>query len=146
MAQVYNWKMTIVGILLLAVFFTSIVYSHCQIPCSIYGDPARFEMITENITTIEKSMKQILEQSKEDKPNMNQIVHWIANKEKHADELSHMVTYYFLAQRVKPIDPSKSGDYKNYIRKLTLLHQLLIYSMNARQSTDLANVAILRIL
>jgi nickel superoxide dismutase len=144
MIKAYNRKTMMVSILLLAVFFTSMVYSHCQIPCGIYGDPARFDMIAENITTIEKSMKQILELSKEDKPNMNQIVRWVANKEKHADELSHTVTYYFMAQRVKLIDPSKSGDYENYIKKLTLLHQLLVYSMNAKQTTDLANVGKLR--
>jgi nickel superoxide dismutase len=144
MIKICDKKMIIMGILILAVFFTSIVYSHCQIPCGIYGDPARFDMVAENITTIEKSMKQILELSKEDKPNMNQIVRWVANKEKHADELSHTVTYYFMAQRVKLIDPSKSGDYENYIKKLTLLHQLLVYSMNAKQTTDLANVGKLR--
>ncbi len=140
MGKETNKKIMMVGILLLAAFFTSMVYSHCQIPCGIYGDPARFDMIAENITTIEKSMKQISLLSQEDKPNMNQIVRWIANKEKHTDELSHIVTYYFMAQRVKPIDPSKSDDYEKYIKKLILLHKMLVYSMKAKQTTDLSNV------
>ena len=139
-----NKKIMIAGAFVLAAFFTSMVYSHCQIPCGIYGDPARFDMIAENITTIEKSMKQISLLSQEDKPNMNQIVRWVANKEKHTDELSHIVTYYFMAQRVKPIDPSKSGDYEKYIKKLTLLHKMLVYSMKAKQTTDLTNVGKLR--
>ena len=130
--------------LLLVVLFTSIVYSHCQIPCGIYGDPARFDMIAENITTIEKSMKQISLLSQEDKPNMNQIVRWVANKEKHADELGHIVTYYFMAQRVKSVDPSKSDEYEKYIKKLTLLHEMLVYSMKAKQTTDLTDVEKLR--
>ncbi len=144
MVKIANRKRLIVGILLLAVVLTSIVYSHCQIPCGIYGDPARFDMIAENITTIEKSMKQILELSKEDKPNMNQIVRWVANKEKHADELSHIVTYYFMAQRVKPVDESKGKNYEKYIKKLTLLHKMLVYSMKSKQTTDLTNVEKLR--
>ncbi|MFC1739190.1 superoxide dismutase [Ni] [Planctomycetota bacterium] len=86
-------KSLILGILVLVTAFASIVYSHCQIPCGIYSDPARFDMIAENITTIEKSMKQITELSKQGKPNMNQITRWVNNKEKHTDELSHIVTY-----------------------------------------------------
>jgi nickel superoxide dismutase len=144
MVKIANRKIMIVGILLLAVFFTSMVYSHCQIPCGIYGDAARFDMIAENITTVEKSMKQISQLSKEDRPNVNQIVRWVANKEKHADELSHIVTYYFMAQRVKPVDKTKSNDYEEYIRKLTLLHEMLVYSMKTKQTTDLSNVERLR--
>ena len=139
-------KIFIVGTLFLAVVLTSMVYSHCQIPCGIYNDPARFDMIAENITTIEKSMNQILQLSKEDKPNMNQIVRWIQNKENHTDQLSHIVTYYFMAQRLKPVHQSQSNDYEKYIKKLTLLHEMLIYSMKARQTTDLANVEKLRTL
>ena len=33
--------------------------AHCEIPCGIYGDEARFGAIQENITTIEKSMTQL---------------------------------------------------------------------------------------
>ena len=139
-----NKKIMIAGALVLAAFFTSMVYSHCQIPCGIYGDRDRFDMIAENITTIEKSMKQILLLSQKDKPNMNQIVRWVDNKEKHADELSHIVTYYFMAQRIKPVDPSKSDDYEKYIKKLTLLHEMLVYSMRSKQTTDLTNVEKLR--
>jgi len=41
------------------VVFGSLAYSHCQIPCGIYDDEARFTEIAEHITTIEKSMKEI---------------------------------------------------------------------------------------
>ena len=52
------------GVLLLAVAgIAPLVYSHCQIPCGIYDDPARLAMIAENITTIEKAMKSIEELS-----------------------------------------------------------------------------------
>ena len=139
-------KPVMLGILISVVIFTSMVYSHCQIPCGIYGDPARFDMIAENITTIEKSMKQITELSQKDKPDLNQIVRWVYNKEKHADELSHIVTYYFMAQRIKPADKAKGKAYDEYIKKLTLLHEMLVYSMKAKQTTDLSNVEKLRAL
>jgi len=103
-------------------------------------------MLAEHITTIEKSMKQITDLSKQDKQNMNQIVRWIHNKEKHADELSHIVTYYFMAQRMKPVDKEKGKAYEQYINKLTLLHEMLFYAMKAKQTTDLSNIEKLRTL
>jgi len=122
----------------------SIAYSHCQIPCGIYDDEGRFGEIAEHITTIEKSMKEIERLSAEAKPNMNQIVRWVNNKEHHADELSEIVTYYFMAQRVKLPEEGDVKAQNEYIKKLTLLHKMLVYSMKAKQTTDLANVEQLR--
>ncbi len=133
-------KAVVVVVLVLVIALSSMVYSHCQIPCGIYGDPARFDMIAEHITTIEKSMKQITELSKQDKPNANQITRWVSNKENHAAELSHIVTHYFMAQRIKLVDKSQGKAYEDYIKKLTLLHEILVYSMKAKQTTDLSNV------
>ena len=122
----------------------SLVYSHCQIPCGIYGDPARFDAIEENIKTIEKSIKQINELSAAEKPNMNQIVRWVQNKEKHADDIAQIVTYYFMAQRIKPTSDADAIAYSNYVTKITLLHKILVQSMKAKQSVDLADVEELR--
>jgi nickel superoxide dismutase len=133
-------------ILALVVVFASMVYSHCQIPCGIYDDPARFVTLAEHIATIEKSMKQINELSQESKPNFNQLVRWVQNKETHADELSEIVTYYFMAQRIKPADKADNEAYGEYVKKLTLLHGMLVYSMKAKQTTDLANIEKLRTL
>ena len=139
-------KKSILVTLVLLMVLVSMVYSHCQIPCGIYGDQSRFDMLAEHIATIEKSMKQITELSQVEKPNFNQVVRWVDNKDKHADELSHILTYYFMAQRVKPVDKAKSNAYAEYIKKLTLLHQMLIHSMKAKQTTDLSNIEKLRAL
>lgn len=133
-------KALVLWIMVLVMVLTSIVYSHCQIPCGIYGDSERFKMIAEHIKTIEKSMKQITELSKEKDINMNQMVRWVNNKEKHARKISHIVTYYFMAQRLKPVEKANSDEYQKYINKLSLLHRLLVYSMKAKQSTDMTNV------
>ena len=58
-------------------------WAHCQIPCGIYDDPVRFSQLEEHVTTIEKSMKQIVELSGESSPNYNQLVRWVNNKETH---------------------------------------------------------------
>jgi nickel superoxide dismutase len=131
-------------VVLLVAVFASIVYSHCQIPCGIYGDKARFDMIAENITTIEKSMNQINHLSGQPQGNMNQVVRWVKNKEKHADDNAETITYYFMAQRVKPVDKADAKAYEKYVRKLTLLHEMLVFNMKAKQTTGLANVEKLR--
>jgi len=140
-------KKVILGFVCVSVvIFASIAYSHCQIPCRIYNDQTRFTMIAENITTIEKSMKQITELSKDDKSNMNQLVRWVQNKENHADDTSHIITHYFMAQRLKPADKSDAKAYDEYVNKLVLLHKMLTSSMKAKQTTELSHVEKLRAL
>ena len=98
----------------------------------------RFSMMAEHIITIEKSMKMVNQISGEQKPDMNQLVRWVQNKETHADELSHIITYYFMAQRIKPVEKTDAQEYEEYLNKLTLLHQMLVTSMKSKQTTDLS--------
>jgi nickel superoxide dismutase len=121
-------------------------FSHCEIPCGIYGDETRFTMLEEDITTVEKSMKQIVELSKAGEKNYNQIVRWVDNKEKHANLIQETVSQYFMTQRIKPAEENNQTEYKKYVQQLTLLHEMLIYAMKAKQTTDLANVEKLRAL
>lgn len=114
-------------------------FAHCEIPCGIYEDTIRIELIKEHITTIEKSMNMIIELSKEEVINYNQLVRWITNKEEHAVKLQDIVSQYFLHQRIKPVNPENEM-YEKYIERLTLLHELLVYSMKAKQTTDLSYI------
>jgi len=141
-----NKKIAFCTLFVSAVVFGSLAYSHCQIPCGIYDDEARFNMISEHITTIEKSMKLIESLSAQGKPDMNQIVRWVNNKEAHADELSHIITHYFMAQRIKIASEGNVQEYEKYVKKLTLLHEMLVTTMKAKQTTDTANVEKLRTL
>ncbi len=111
--------------------------AHCEIPCGIYDDQMRINMIAEHITTIEKSMKQIVELGSQKPTNYNQISRWVMNKEQHANELQHIVAQYFMTQRIK-------FDTKQYSEKLTLLHKLLVYAMQCKQTTDVTHIATLR--
>jgi nickel superoxide dismutase len=131
---------------LISLFTFSPAFSHCEIPCGIYGDETRFTMLEEDITTVEKSMKLIVELSKAGEKNYNQIVRWVDNKEKHANLIQESVSQYFMTQRIKPADETNQAEYKKYVKELTLLHEMLIYTMKAKQTTDLANVEKLRAL
>lgn len=121
--------------------------AHCQIPCGIYNDPVRFTLLEEHITTIEKSINQINQLGQQhDHPEYNQLVRWVQNKEDHVAHLTEIVTDYFLAQRVKPADPKDEAATRKYVRQVTLLHQMIIAGMKAKQGTDLKPVADLRAL
>ena len=120
------------------------VAAHCEIPCGIYTDDMRIRMIKEDITTIEKSMKKIIELSKHPKRNSNQLVRWVMNKEKHADKIQKVVAQYFMTQRIKPVENKMSGEYVKYVKELTLLHEMLITAMKTKQSTDLEHTQQLR--
>lgn len=119
-------------------------YAHCEIPCGIYGDSLRIEQIEEHIRTIEKSMNQIKMLSQEGDKNYNQLVRWITNKEEHAKKIQDIVSQYFLHQRIKPVEPSNEEAYERYVTHLKLLHELLIYTMNAKQTTDLGFIEKMR--
>lgn len=141
-----NMKKIILGsiVLSMSLLFAPPAFSHCEIPCGIYGDEMRFDMLEEHITTIEKCMKMVVLLSKEKDKNYNQIVRWVNNKEKHANYVQHIVYQYFMTQRVKPVDEKNTKEYKKYVKQITLLHQMLVYAMKAKQTTDLANVEKLR--
>ena len=116
-----------------AIILSSIAYGHCQIPCGIFDDKMRIELMKEHVITIEKSINELNKN-----PNENQKVRWIVNKENHANELSEIVTYYFMAQRVK-----KSSD--KYQEKLNSLHNILVSSMKLKQSDDISLIKVINI-
>lgn len=120
-------------------FIVSQASGHCEIPCGIYDDEMRIGMISEHIVTIEKAMKEIMKLQDQKPVNYNQIVRWVMNKERHADELQEIISQYFMTQRIKP-------DTKKYFEKLTLLHKMLVYAMKSKQTTDFSHISTLRAL
>jgi len=125
----------------------SLALGHCQIPCGIYGDSTRFTLMREHVTTIEKSMKEIQRLGKEKSPNHNQLTRWVINKDAHADELAEIVTYYFMAQRIKPsAEGSSEAVQRKYVDQISLLHRILVLSMKAKQTTDLQHCKQMRTL
>ncbi len=134
----------VISMVVLTILTANLAYSHCQVPCGIYGDKMRIDLLQEHITTIEKAMNQINDLSKNAGANVNQLVRWVENKDKHADEFTHIVTYYFLAQRIKIKEPGNSKEFQDYQKKLTYLHQMMVFAMKSKQTTDLKNVSKLR--
>ena len=111
--------------------------AHCQIPCGIYDDTMRVDMILEDVQTIEKSIAQIQALAGKSSPtDVNQLVRWIVNKDAHADKIVEVVTGYFLQQRIKPPQADDSVGAKKYADELIALHGLLVTAMKAKQTVD----------
>ena len=125
-----NLSISLAALVLVAIPWAG--HTHCQIPCGIYGDDARFTELLEHVTTVRKSIVKIKELSADGK-DKNQLVRWVLNKEAHADKISDIAHKYFLAQRIK-----EGSD--NYVEKLKALHKIIVYSMKAKQSLDTVNV------
>jgi len=131
--------------LLAALAFAASAAAHCQIPCGIYDDELRVQLIEEDITTIEKSMTQVVALGKATPVDYNQLVRWVVNKEEHAQKIQDIVTAYFMAQRIKPpVNHDDDNAVNDYLHKLALLHAIQIHAMKAKQTTDLEEVATLR--
>ncbi len=123
-------------ILQLAVFagaaFTPVAYlaAHCEVPCGIYDDAARFAEMLEDQATIAKAIASIVELSDtHDATGHNQLTRWVATKEAHATNTQHIVAQYFMTQKIKT-DDAKVAE------KLTAAHAVLVAAMQCKQSAD----------
>lgn len=115
------------------------VHSHCQIPCGIYDDHARYMSMLEDASTVKKAINQIItlsnsiDQKQKSTPivqNYNQLVRWVNNKESHAEKIINTIANYFLTQRIKP-------NKKDYLDRLSKHHAVILAAMKAKQNTSL---------
>lgn len=90
-------------------------------------------------------MIQINELSAEENINYNQLIRWVVNKEEHANKIQDIVSQYFLHQRIKPTDSSDKVAYEKYTNQLILLHELSIFAMKSKQTTDLIYIEKMRV-
>ena len=106
--------------------FTSTHYAkaHCQIPCGIYDDQLRIELMEEHAGTIKKSI-----QSMNSSTEPSQQVRWTINREEHADQLTEIVVDYFLTQRIKKSAP-------DYEKTVVQLHQIMQQIMRCKQKQE----------
>ena len=113
-----------------AVLLPQSTYAHCEIPCGIYDDTARVTGMLEDCATIEKAAVKIAELAgKTDAQSQNQMVRWVSNKEKHAQNIISTMSNYFLTQRVK----SSQADYTD---RLVKHHTVIVAAMKAKQNAD----------
>lgn len=115
---------------------------HCQVPCGIYGDAMRIDMLMEDCATIEKGMAQITAMEGGKDRSENQMVRWVMTKDQHAAAIQEQVASYWLAQRIKA--PADAKDRETYLGQLEAMHGITVAAMKCKQTTDTANVAKIR--
>ena len=104
--------------------------AHCQVPCGVYGDSARFTQMLEDQTTISKAIAQINDLADiKDGKSANQLARWVSTKEDHANKIQKIIAEYFLTQRIK-----SSSD--NYADLLKGAHGVMVAAMKCKQGTD----------
>ena len=108
----------------------NISFGHCQVPCGVYGDSARFTQMLEDQNTIAKAIAQINDLAgKKDGKSANQLARWVSTKEDHANKIQKIIAEYFLTQRIK-----SSSD--NYADLLKGAHSVMVAAMKCKQGTD----------
>jgi nickel superoxide dismutase len=131
----------IIALAVMSLFVASSpLLAHCEVPCGIYGDDARFSAIAEDVMTIEKAMGKISElATKMDGQSANQMVRWVSTKEEHANKIQQVVAQYFMTQRLKAPAADDKAAFAAYSNKLVLLHKMLRTAMLCKQSVDVAH-------
>lgn len=110
--------------------------AHCQVPCGIYDDAARFTALREDVTTIEKATNEIAKLAgKTDAQSANQLVRWVTTKEEHATRIIEVISTYFLTQKIKPVTADDKA-YTGYIQKLNTAHLVMRAAMKAKQTVS----------
>lgn len=116
---------------------------HCEVPCGIYADQMRFEMMLEDTKTIAKAIDSLNKYAEEfkmtppDAKAMNQVTRWVTAKENHATNTQHIVAQYFLTQRIKP-------DHKDYAKQLSAAHAVTVAAMKCKQDANADTAVALR--
>jgi len=113
-------------------------WSHCQVPCGVYGDSARFTQMLEDQTTIAKAIDQISDLAgKKDAKSANQLARWVSAKEDHASKIQKIIAEYFLTQRIK----SSSEKYDSLLQGA---HAVMVAAMKCKQGVDAASATALK--
>ena len=112
--------------------------AHCEVPCGIYDDGARFTQMLEDQSTIAKALDQIVQLAESHEPTgLNQLSRWVSTKETHATNIQHTIAQYFMTQKIKSDDAA-------YVEKLTAAHGVMVAAMKCKQSADPAAAAALK--
>lgn len=134
----YPNKLVFALVIIITLISIQPLSAHCQIPCGIYDDHLRLMSMLEDAETIQKSMKMIDELAgKVDVQSQNQLVRWVMNKEKHAQNIISTISDYYLTQRVKQ-------NQKDYLIRLENHHKVIIDAMKTKQKIDIDLVNNLR--
>ncbi|GAB4236458.1 MAG: superoxide dismutase [Ni] [Chlamydiales bacterium] len=108
-----------------------ILLGHCQMPCGIYNDQMVYDRIDEYYQTMYKAVAALENNAFSNVQDRNQFVRWVMQKDVQSDEAAHILTNYFLQQKIKP---SNDEDTHELVH---VLHHLLFLIVQIKQTVDI---------
>lgn len=104
--------------------------AHCQMPCGIYHDNMVYDQIDQYSETMYKAVSEIKENKFQTPAERNQLVRWVYQKDVQSDEISSLISTYFLQQKIKPGEEDTT-------KKITSAQKLLFLVVQIKQNVDL---------
>lgn len=104
--------------------------AHCQMPCGIYHDEMVFDQIDQFVETMVKAVTVMEDNAFSTVQDRNAFVRWVMQKDKSCEETAHLITTYFLQQKIKPGEEDTA-------KRVLSAHQLLFYLVQIKQTVDL---------
>ncbi len=104
--------------------------AHCQMPCGIYHDDMEFDRIDQYVETMYKGISVLNDSKFGTVKERNEFVRWVMQKDQASDEAAHLISKYFLQQKILP-----GGD--DTTKQLVSAHKLLYYTVCIKQTVDL---------
>lgn len=116
------------------ILFSSMLHSHCQMPCGIYHDDMVYDQIDQYVETMVKAVT-VLNDTKIGASTLdgNTFTRWVMNKENMSNETANLITGYFLQQKIKP-------DEEDTVKRLVSAHKMLNLLMTIKQTSDIKYV------
>lgn len=102
---------------------------HCQMPCGIFYDGVVFDQVDQYIETMVKAVNVLQSNQFKTTQDRNTFVRWVIQKENNSNEISNLISTYFLQQKIK------LGE-ENTVNRLVSAHKLLVYLVQIKQSVD----------
>ena len=137
--------MKFLNFLLMFIFYASVSFAHCQVPCGIYDDDRVFSELFQHVQTIRKAVVSVNDLQGDSEQNDNQRIRWVVNKEEHAQLIQDTMNHYFLVQRIKPPVTKADMVRRRYLFLLEKAHAVLVLAMKAKQKSDLGVVDDLKV-
>lgn len=104
--------------------------AHCQMPCGIYHDAMIYDFIDQYVETMIKATSMLNNSKFETVRDKNEFVRWVIEKEKESDEAAHLITAYFLQQKIKPGEADTA-------KRIEAAHKLLCLMVAIKQNADM---------
>ncbi len=112
-----------------ALYHSTSLSAHCQMPCGIYHDNMIYDQVDQYVETMYKGMTMLSNSKFNNAWDRNEFVRWVINKEKSSDDASQLILKYFLQQRIKPGEEDTAD-------QVTSAHKLLFLLVQIKQNVD----------